>query len=116
MASVQDCERALRSLLDRYAAVDADTRTRHAVDRTVSWHVTDLDVVFRVRVADGVMGELQRTAAAYDVDEAQVRLAAASDDLVALARGALAPPAAWASGRLRVEASVLDLLRLRSWL
>jgi predicted lipid carrier protein YhbT len=116
VASVQDCERALRSLLDRYAAVDADTRTRHAVDRTISWHVTDLDVVFRVRVADGVMGELQHAAAVSGVDGAQVRLAAASDDLVALACGALSPPAAWASGRLRVEASVLDLLRLRSWL
>jgi putative sterol carrier protein len=46
----------------------------------------------------------------------QVRLAASSDDLVALVSGDLTPPVAWATGRLTVEASVLDLLRLRSLL
>lgn len=116
MASVQDCERALLSLTDRVAAVDAATRSRYAVDRTISWHVTDLDVVFAVRVADGALGSLHRADATDALEQAQVRLAARSDDLVALASGALTPPTAWASGRLRVEASVLDLLRLRSWL
>ena len=116
MASVEDCERALRSLADRFAAVDPQTRSRHTVDRTVSWHVTDLDVVFSVRVSDGELGALQRVEAAAPGEDAQVRLAACSDDLVALARGTLTPPAAWATGRLKVEASVLDLLRLRSWL
>jgi predicted lipid carrier protein YhbT len=116
VASVEDCERALRSLVERYAAVDAETRSRHVVDRTVSWHVTDLDVVFSVRVTDGTMSALQRTAADASAADAQVRLASASDDVLALVSGALTPPAAWASGRLRVEASVLDLLRVRSWL
>lgn len=115
MASVQDCEQALLALADRFAAVDAQTRSRYTVDRTVSWHVTDLDVVFSVRVSDGELGALQQVPAAAPVD-AQVRLAACSDDLVALATGGLTPPAAWATGRLKVEASVLDLLRLRSWL
>ena len=50
------------------------------------------------------------------VTDRQVRLAATSDDLVALVAGALTPPAAWATGRLTVEASVLDLLRLRALL
>ena len=48
--------------------------------------------------------------------QAQVRLAASSDDLVALVAGDLTLGAAWATGRLVVEASVLDLLRLRSLL
>ena len=116
MASVQDCERALRSLTDRFSALDADVRARHALDRTVAWHVLDLDVVFTVRVADGVMGPLRCADATGALDDAQVRLAATSDDVVALASGALTAPAAWATGRLKVEASVLDLLRLRSWL
>ena len=116
MASVQECERALRLPVDRFAAVDAQTRARHALDRTVSWHVTDLDVVFCVRVADGVMRALLCVDAGSPLEDAQIRLSATSDDLVALAAGALAPSAAWATGRLTVSASVLDLLRLRSFL
>jgi len=116
VASVQDCERALLALADRVAAVDAGTRSRYAVDRTLSWHITDLDVVFTVQVADGELGALRRVEAGGPAGDAQVRLAACSDDVVALATGALTPPAAWATGRLKVEASVLDLLRLRSWL
>jgi len=116
VASVQECERALLSLTARFAAVDPQTRARYAVDRTLSWHVTDLDVVFTVRVADGAMSALQCVAAPDGSRDAQVRLAAASDDVVALASGALTAPAAWATGRLKVEASVGDLLRLRSWL
>ena len=116
MASVQECERALLALADRVASVDAQTRSRYAVDRTLSWHVTDLDVVFSVQVSDGALGDLRRADAATSDGGAQVRLAACSDDLVALATGRLTPPAAWATGRLKVEASVLDLLRLRSWL
>ena len=116
MASVQECEQALLSLTERFAAVDAETRAKHAVDRTIAWHVTDLDVVFTVRVADGTMSALRCVEAPGSGQDAQVRLAAHSDDVLALASGALTPPAAWASGRLTVEASVLDLLRLRTWL
>ena len=39
-----------------------------------------------------------------------------SDDLIALLAGELSPPTAWATGRLKVEASVLDLLKLRTLL
>ena len=116
MASVQDCERALLSLVDRLAAVDAGTRTRYAVDRTVSWRVTDLDVVFAVRFVDGAMGDLRCSASTSQREDAQVRLTGHSDDLVALVSGALSPPVAWATGRLKVEASVLDLLKLRALL
>ncbi len=116
MASVQDCERALLTLTDRFSALDAGIRSRYALERTVSWHVVDLEVVFTVRVADGEMGELKCADASAVLDDAQVRLTTDSDDLIALAGGALSPPAAWATGRLTVEAGVLDLLRLRSWL
>ncbi len=116
MASLQECEVALQDLASRFAAVDIDLRRRHAADRTVSCRVPDLAVVFSVRLTDGHVGEVL-CAAEHEVDvQAQVRLTAASDDLVALVGGELGLPAAWASGRLTVEASVLDLLRLRSLL
>jgi predicted lipid carrier protein YhbT len=116
VASLQECEAALQDLASRFAAVDIDLRRRHAADRTVSCRVPDLAVVFSVRLTDGHVGDVS-CSAQHDVDvQAQVRLTAASDDLVALVAGDLGLPTAWATGRLTVEASVLDLLRLRSLL
>lgn len=115
MASVQECEQAVRSLAERLAAVDPDVRGKYVVNRTLACRVPDLDVVFLARLDDtGIAG--LRWADGRDADGAQVRLAAASDDLVALIDGTLSPPAAWATGRLKVEASVLDLLKLRGLL
>ena len=116
MASLQECEAALRELSARVAAVDPELRRRHAVERTVSCRVPDLAVVFHVRLTDGSVVDLRCRDEQDTADQAQVRLAASSDDLVALVSGALPPPAAWATGRLTVEASVLDLLRLRALL
>ena len=113
---MQECEAALQDLAQRFAAVDPELRRKHAADRTVSCRVPDLDVVFHVRVVDGSVAEVRCRPEHDGAAPAQVRLAAVSDDLVALVAGDLTPPAAWASGRLTVEASVLDLLRLRSLL
>ena len=116
MASLQECEAALEALATRLAAVDPDLRRKHAVDRTVSCRLVDLGVVFHVRLADGSVADLHCRPEHEPTGQAQVRLAATSDDLVALVSGDLTPPVAWATGRLTVEASVLDLLRLRSLL
>ena len=116
MASQQECAAALQDLASRFAALDPDVRRRHAGDRTVSCRVPDLAVVFSVRVCDGSVVELDCRPEHHAVAPAQVRLTAGSDDLVALVAGDLLPPVAWATGRLTVEASVLDLLRLRSLL
>jgi hypothetical protein len=43
-----------------------------------------------------------------------VRLTVDSDDLLALCQGELPFATAWARGRVRIDASVLDLLRLRT--
>ncbi len=112
MATVEQCAAALQSLADRLNAVDPETRGKYVVDRTVSCRIPDLGVVFRGRVdGDGLTGvEL------VDEPSAQVRLSTSSDDLLALTEGRLGVPAAWATGRLKIEASVLDLLRLRSLL
>ena len=116
MASLQECEAALQDLAQRVAAVDPELRRRHAVDRTVSCRVPDLAVVFHVRLTDGSVADLRCHDEQDAADQAQVRLAASSDDLVARGAGDLTPPVAWATGRLTVEASVLDLLLLRALL
>ncbi len=113
MATVHECETALASLAGRLALVDADQRARYAVERTVACSVPDLGVVFLGKVDETGLTELRQ----HDEPAgAQVRLEAQSDDLIALTEGRLSVPAAWASGRLKIEASVLDLLKLRSLL
>ena len=112
MASVQECERALHVLAERIAAVDPDLRAKHALDRSVSCTVPDLGVVFVGQFSDDGLTGLHQG----EDPSAQVRLTTSSDDLVALTEGRLGLPSAWATGRLKVEASVLDLLKLRALL
>ena len=113
MASVQECERALLSLADKLAAVDPEVRAKHVVQRTLACRVPDLGVVFLATLDDDGLGGLR---CSDSTDGAQVRLAADSDDLLALLEGELSAPVAWATGRLKVQASPLDLLKLRALL
>ena len=115
MATVQDCADALQSLAERLAAVDPELRSRYVVTRTLSCRIPDLEVVFLATLTDDGIDEL-RCVDEQDESSAQVRLTAASDDLLALVEGQLSPPVAWASGRLKVQASPLDLLKLRALL
>lgn len=115
MATVEDCAAALQSLADRLDEVDPDLRSRYLVTRRLSCQVPDLDVVFLATLTDEGIEEL-RCVEPADADAAQVRLSAASDDLLALVAGTLSPPVAWATGRLKVQASPLDLLKLRALL
>ena len=112
MATVQECQRALASLAARLAEVDADQRAKYVVARTLSCSVPDLGVVFTGRIDEDGLTDIKVT----DGTAAQVRLAANSDDLIAMSEGRLGVPSAWASGRLKIEASVLDLLKLRGLL
>jgi putative sterol carrier protein len=112
VASTKDCSRALRGLAKRLAAVDDDLRRKHAVDRTISCRVTDLETDFSGRISDGELVDLKQEA----LSDAQIKLALASDDLVALTEGQLNVASAWATGRLRVDASIKDILRLRALL
>lgn len=115
MASLRECEQALTSLADRLADVPPHVRGRYVVQRTLACRVPDLDVVFLAKLGDEGLEGLRHEQGTSTAG-AQVRLAAQSDDLLALIAGQLSPPTAWATGRLKVEASVLDLLKLRTLL
>lgn len=116
MATLAQCQRAVDYLVTRLADVPAETRRRHAPDRTLAIEVTDLGVAYVGRMADGDLVGVASVPLPAAGDPAQVRLALSSDDLVALADGVLSLSSAWASGKLRVDASVLDMVRLRALL
>ncbi|HEX7354834.1 MAG TPA: hypothetical protein VF288_08390 [Mycobacteriales bacterium] len=110
MATAVECQRALLALAARLNEVDEQVRGRVAPDRTLSLRVPDLEVTFGGRLHEGNLVDIVPDGA----EPAQVRLECSSDDLIALVEGSLAAPLAWATGRLRIDASPLDLLRLRS--
>jgi predicted lipid carrier protein YhbT len=110
MASLAECRRALHDLVDRLAEVDPDLSRKHSVDRTLSCYIPDLDVTFFGTLTEEGLQNITEE----PTSEAQVRLTVDSDDLLALCRGDLAFASAWARGRVRIDASVLDLLRLRT--
>lgn len=112
MASAGECEAALRSLVALLAEVDPATREKYVLERTVSVRITDLDVTWSGRLSDEGLTDLSSA----DDEKAQIRLSLGSDDLVALVDGRLAVPTAFATGRVRVQASPFDLLRMRSFL
>jgi putative sterol carrier protein len=112
MASVEQCRDALAELASRLSTVDAQHREKTIPDRTLSLHLLDLDVMFA-----GVLhkGELTHIVEADPhAPKADIRLSMSSDDLIALTDRKLSFPHAWATGKVRLDASFRDLLRLRS--
>jgi len=111
VASKEQCEAALQSLARRLGGVDPAVRERHSLDRRLAVVVPDLGTSWSGRLRDG-----QLTDVVEGGEKGQITFTTSSDDLVALTEGRLSFPSAWASGRLKVDAGVRDLLRLRSLL
>lgn len=112
MATQEQCRAALEELARRLSDVDHDEKRRTVLDRSVSCRLTDLGTTFSGELRDGQIVGLTTEPA----ERAQIRLTMSSDDLVALTAGELDFAKAWLSGRVKVEASMMDLLKLRSLL
>ncbi|WSQ08090.1 SCP2 sterol-binding domain-containing protein [Streptomyces sp. NBC_01231] len=115
MATIEECRAALEKLSDTLQTTEGDVRTAAALDRSVSCHITDLDVTFVGRLVDGRI-EVADTLQGPPPEKAEIRLAMAGDDLVALVNGELNFAKAWGSGRVKLEAGLKDLFRLRKLL
>ncbi|KAF4407355.1 MULTISPECIES: sterol-binding protein [Streptomyces] len=113
--TLDDCRAALGRLARNLAGANGEVRRATAVDRSLSCHVTDLDVTFTGRLTDGRIEDVT-AAPGPPAERAQIRLAMTGDDLVAMVDGELHFAKAWGSGRVRLEAGFRDLLRLRSLL
>ncbi|MFE9936784.1 SCP2 sterol-binding domain-containing protein [Streptomyces hirsutus] len=115
MATIEECRAALGRLSDSMQRTEGDVRATAAMDRSVSCHVTDLDVTFAGRLTGGRI-EVHDTLEGAPREQAQVRLAMKGDDLLALVDGELHFARAWGSGRVKLEAGLRDLLHLRKLL
>ena len=109
MATMDQCLTALKGILGDIAAHPAAA----GLDRSLSCRLTDLDEVVLGRLQSGAVRDLHVLPHGPEVPKADIRLAMRSDDLLALTDGQLNFGAAWASGRVKLEAGLRDLLRLR---
>jgi predicted lipid carrier protein YhbT len=112
MASRKQCEAALRALAARLDELGQGGKPARTPDRTLVCRIPDLDTVFSGELRDGSLRDIGEGAR----PGAQITFTLNSDDLVAVTEGKLSVTTAWMSGRLKVEASMRDLLRVRSLL
>ncbi|WP_328497231.1 SCP2 sterol-binding domain-containing protein [Streptomyces sp. NBC_00414] len=115
MATIEECRGALDKLSDNMAAANGDVRSAAALDRSLSCRITDLDITFVGRLQDGRIVVLD-TVEGPPPEKAEIRLSMAGDDLVAMVDGELNFAKAWGSGRVKLEAGLRDLIRLRKLL
>ncbi|MFG2291669.1 sterol-binding protein [Streptomyces sp. NPDC048595] len=115
MATLDQCRAALDRLAQNMSSADGSVRSAAALDRSLSCRITDLDVTFVGRLAGGTIQGVT-SVPGPPPSKAEIRLTMAGDDLVALVDGELNFAKAWGSGRVKLEAGLRDLLRLRTLL
>jgi len=106
VATIEECREALKEFAGKLGEMDESNKK---LVRTVSLQVPDLDVTFHGTLREGTLEDVTTEPS----DRAQIRLTINSDDLLALVAGDLNFASAWARGRVKLEASFSDLLRLR---
>jgi hypothetical protein len=111
MASAQECREALQTLSNRLADMSPQDRASYFGKRSMSCHVTDLGVTFVTRFTDN--GAEPVIEEGPEDPPADIRLAAVSDDVISLAATPANIARMWLSGRVKVQASMRDLLALR---
>jgi hypothetical protein len=112
MATVEECRAALQRLSDQLAANAKAAGKRLDFDRTLACRMPDLGASFHGRLVDGRIVDLTDG----DNPTAKLKLTSSSDDLIALVDGKLSAASAWAGGRLKIDASFRDLVKLRKLL
>jgi hypothetical protein len=109
VATMDECMTALKGILGDIAANPAAA----GLDRSLSCRLTDLDQVVLGRLSGGSVRDVRPVADGPSVPKADIRLTMSSDDLIAMTDGQLHFGKAWASGRVKLEAGLRDILRLR---
>jgi hypothetical protein len=102
--------------LDEILGDLASSPAAAGLDRSLSCRLTDLDEVVIGRLGGGAVHDLHVLPHGPAVPKADIRLTMTSDDLIALTAGHVHFGQAWATGRVKLEAGLRDLLRLRKLL
>ena len=110
MNSADECRAALQKLAGRLSELSPEERDQYFANRTMSVTIPDLDVTYVTRL--GVGDDPVRDAAPGE-PPADIRLTANSDEVLALSQQPMNIARSWMTGKIKIEASMKDLFRLR---
>ena len=111
MATLQECREALTELTKDIADA-GEHRQLLDLDRSLSAKITDLDTILKGRLAGGAFVDVEESSD----PAADIKLTLTSDDLVAMCHGHLHVMKAMATGKLKLQASMGDMMKLRKLL
>jgi hypothetical protein len=113
LGTKRQVESKLRELINRLDQTEEGvTALSQALPdrRVIEVHVVDLEATYWTDLADGRMDPLRRGPADGDPD---MRLEMESDDLIDIIDGRRSMFSSYVAGRMKVEASFADIIRLR---
>jgi hypothetical protein len=110
MTSAEECRAALQKLAGRLSELSPTERDQYFGNRSISVTIPDLNVTYVTVLGTG--NDPVREAAPGE-PPADIRMTAKSDEVVALAEQPMNIARAWMTGRIKIEASMKDLFRLR---
>ena len=113
MATKAEVERQLGLLMARLDGNEANVRSAIPTRKVLCCHVADLGTDWYSVVENG---HVSQPSEAPPNGRADITLRVGSDDLVDLVEGRISFLSAFTSGKVKVDASIVDLLRLRSLL
>jgi hypothetical protein len=113
LASKAEVERQLGALMARLDDNEANVRSAIPSRKVLRCAVPDLDAAWFSVVENGHVSQPTETSPDGPAD---ITLRVGSDDLVDLVEGRISFLSAFTSGKIKVDASIVDLLRLRSLL
>ncbi|GAA0405199.1 hypothetical protein GCM10009530_66670 [Microbispora corallina] len=115
MATVEECRAALEKLVEHFQEISEEDRAKHVVERRLACRISDLGVTFYGRIHHDGLGPF-KDVPPEDGRPAEVKLTLSSEDLISMVNGELDMARALLGGRVKIDASLGDLLRLRKLL
>ena len=113
MKSAEECREALQKLAGRLSELNPEDRDEYFGNRSISVTIPDLGVTYATNLG---AGDDPVHEVGPGEPPADIRLTATSDEVVSLAQSPMNIARAWMAGRVKIEASMKDLFRLRKLL
>jgi hypothetical protein len=110
MNSAEECRAALQKLASRLSELSPGERDQYFGNRSMSVTIPDLGITYATTLGSG--DDPVRDVAPGD-PPADIRLTANSGEVLALAQQPMNIARAWMTGKIKIEASMKDLFRLR---
>jgi SCP-2 sterol transfer family len=110
MNSAEECRTALQKLAGRLSDLSPGERDQYFGNRTMSVTIPDLGITYATMLGSG--DDPVRDVAPGE-PPADIRLTANSDEVLALAQQPMNIARSWMTGKIKIEASMKDLFRLR---